>query len=377
MSKSVRELTQKYSQQRGFSMPEVILIVAVLAIVAGMAFPDLATFFERQRIEQERIELEEIKNAMDAYSQQCGMLPDLDNNPTSATCRDENPGGSATWAEALAEFSNLSAGAIEVDQWGNPRKYTMQSNSVNFMGNSSLTFYYATLRSIGGNQCDDLNNPCNSRLAGLQSYISTIENPDWATISEYGSFGAEGDDLVVKFTDNQAKSKAYETTLERLERIISALDRYAQTKFNTALVTSSGDACVNNKLYYPPSNSGGWGTEWPGADVSDLDEGPCPLYSSLDLYDSEVKSDTTNIVGQQYVNTESLTYDTRKTAMEGLMRMLGLPLNHCCSAISGEPFYYYSSPGVDRSSNDSGDCVYNTQPPYFPPRVSLTADSCP
>ena len=53
---TLKRLGEKATKkQRGFTLPEVILIVSVLAIISGMAFPDIALFFQRQQVEQEKL----------------------------------------------------------------------------------------------------------------------------------------------------------------------------------------------------------------------------------------------------------------------------------------------------------------------------------
>lgn len=352
------------NKSAGFSLPEVILVISVLAIVAGMAFPDMASFFARQRVEQERTELEQIKKAMDVYARQCGTLPARTGNPTD--CR--VPGvGNLNWAEALASVSNMSANEMLRDAWGTGRRYTsLQGPAVNFLGGSgAIQFNYASVQSVGPNRCDNiLDAACTANYdAALGDWIN-VNVPDWSTVQGYGEFVAGGDDMIVKFTDNQIKAAAYEETLRRLERIIAGLDRYAQAKFNEAVVTGSEGDCLGDMIFYPPSSDTGWN----GAAFS----GNCPTVSNyFTAHAQPVKDDVTTVTGgAEFLDTDLEDDAARLVGMQALMRLLGLPLDHCCSALNEEPFFYFSSPGVSGSG-----CTYATQPPYFPPKVTVTYDA--
>lgn len=362
-----------HKKSAGFSLPEVILIVAVLAIISGMAFPDMASFFARQRLEQERTELEQIKKAMEVYARQCGGLPTVANNPVN--CREPGSATTATWFEALASVSNLSASEIEMDTWGVRRIYTQRANTgVTFLGSTgNMAFHYATVRSIGPNRCDDTNAPTGQ--ASCPPNFAFNSNPtdagDGWTIEQYGAYTTKGDDMIVKFTDNQIKAAAYEETLRRLERVIAALDRYAQAKFNEAIVTTTNEIereCLGSRVFYPRSGSSNSWT--PAIDCNG--DGVNDITSYAQLYPDSVSDDVANIVGSVFLGTDDTQDDTRKTAMQGLMRLLGLPLDHCCSALDDRAFFYLSSPGVD-----SGGCIYPERPPYFPPKVLVAEEDGP
>ena len=374
-------------RQKGFTLPEIILIVGVLAIISGMAFPDIALFFQKQQVEQEKLAMADIQKAMDAYARECLRLPELEDNPTRANCRDA-AGGGLTWAEALSSFSNMSAESFANDVWGTPRKYTHAVDQRQYR-EGPVDFHYATVRSIGGNQCDDTgtansnpNPPCvvngqsataAQKAANREAYIANgdpdddYEN-DWSPVANYGSFQPEGDDLVAKYADNQRKVQAQDETIKRLERIVDALDRYAQGRFNEQML-DPGSSCLSERIYYPPSRA----TEYVAHSNPNNPETGCDsLGTSLaGRYGSKVLDDVRLIRNDatSFVNTQTGTEATRLTNMRTLMRILGLPEDHCCNALTGEPFYYYSSPGAPVG----GTCNFPTKPPYYPPKVSISA----
>lgn len=372
-------------RQRGFTLPEVILIVSVLAIISGMAFPDIALFFQRQQVEQEKLAMQEIQKAMDSYARECRRLPDVTGNPQRSDCTDDPGAAGLTWAEALAAFSNMSAESIAEDVWGTPRKYTHFVEPRNYR-EGPVMFHYATVRSIGGNQCDDTGTVGNApnpacvqggapassaqKAANRAAYISGADpddsyTADWTDVNTYGTYSAMGDDILAKYADNQQKIQAQDETIRRLERIVEALDRYAQGRFNEELL--AGTACLSEMLYYPPS----WSNE---PEAHSNTNHPDPACRSLgtsigNRYGTSVRNDVSAIRGDatEFVNTVSLDDDTRMNQMRTLMRILGLPEDHCCNALTGDAFYYYSQPGA----SVGGTCVNAVRPPYYPPKVSI------
>lgn len=381
------DTTKTFRKQKGFTLPEVILIVSVLAIISGMAFPDIALFFQRQQVEQEKLAMADIQKAMDSYARECRRLPALENNPQRTACTDSPSGAgmNLTWAEALASFSNMSADSIATDLWGTQRKYTHFIELRNYR-EGPVEFHYATVRSISGNQCDDTGTTATNpsplcviggqpattaqKTANRNEYIDRADpainyEADWADINAYGTYAAEGDDLLVKYADNQQKIQAQDETIRRLERIVEALDRYAQGRFNEELL--QGTACISELLFYPPS----WTNE-PAAhnNPNHPDAGCRALGTSIaSRYGTRVRFDVSAIRGDatEFVNTTSADLATRTGEMRTLMRILGLPEDHCCNALTGEAFYYYSHPGA----SVSGACVNAVRPPYYPPKVSI------
>lgn len=365
-------MNYKNLRNKGFTLPEVILIVAALAIVSAMAMPDIAYFFGRQTVEQEKLVLSNIQKALDSYAKECKGLPQLTNNPPrrandGTQCYEVAPGsGDLTWYQALAGFSNMSAEGIERDVWGNERLYTHGAFDRTYR-QGVVTFHYATVRSVGADRRDGT-----SQQNVAEDW--TQNQSDWDSIQEYETVSTQGDDLLVKYTDSQWKVEAQDETVQRIERIIDALDRYAQARFNEEV--HAGMSCISEKIFYPPS----WAAEprahenlnHPQADCRNIGGGSGREIGTglsyppgeVPRYGRAVTEDLSRIIGSFYVNTTANNINARREAMEDLMRVLGLPVDHCCSAITDIPFYYYSNP-----PSVNGD--YAISPPYFPPQVRV------
>ncbi|MBI1364309.1 MAG: prepilin-type N-terminal cleavage/methylation domain-containing protein [Proteobacteria bacterium] len=291
---------------KGFTLPEVILMVAVMAILTTMAFPDIVSFFRRQKIEEEKQVQNEIRKAMEAYDNENLELPPQ-----------------ASWSQDLSHFTNLADTGIAKDVWGHPRVYTVYSEDKVYR-EGVVTFYYASVASNGEN--------------------NVFESGTWNDVGAYGQYAAQVDDIVTKFTDQETKQKRYDETVTRMERIIAALDRYAQAQYNNAVLNNEPN--YDTKVFYPPSS----------ADVPPANG-----------YGNAVAADTSAIVGGAVQGGDI-------DSMKGLMRLLGLPEDHCCNALAPasapEAFYYAANP---QRVNAAGGCVGgSTMPPFVPPKISLS-----
>ena len=354
--------------QHGFTVPEVILIVSALAIVTAMAMPDIAFFMGRQSVEQEKLSLGNIQKALDSYARECRKLPEPTNNPPRSDCNTGTSGG-LTWYEALASFSNMSASNIQKDVWDNDRLYTHGTNTRSYR-EGDVIFHYATVRSVGPDRVNDSATPVTGDRV---SDGWTTSQEDWdissGDISPYANFTPNGDDLMVKYTDSQWKVDAQDESVQRMQRIVDALDRYAQARFNKEV--NEDKNCISEKLFYPPSVS----KEPPGAEHSNTNH-PNDNCTDLgrfisDRYGDAVRNDVSVFTsGSEYVDTQVTDDVLRKNQMQVLMRILGLPEDHCCSPITGKAFYYYSNPpGGGDSPSDPGE--YREMPPYFSPKVRI------
>lgn len=349
---------QQQKRNKGFTLPEVILIISALAIVSAMALPDIALFFKRQTVEQEKIILKDVQKALDSYARECNRLPTKLNNPIRANCQLEGSTGALTWYEALAVFSNMSAESIEKDVWGQNRRFTHGVDSRNYR-EGVVNFHYVTVRSVGENRCDDT-------IGGLPCPINGDADfqPDWdisANLSAYEQFATQGDDLLVKYTDSQRKVEAQDETVRRLERIVDALDRYAQARFNEEV--HAGGTCISEKLFYPPSQA--FEPE-PHNNPDHPDVNCRSLGTSIeDRYGQAVLDDVQIISGiDRWLDTQNIGVIQRRANMIILMRVLGLPEDHCCNAVTGWPLFYYSNPPTAAG-------VFASLPPYFPPQVRV------
>ena len=210
--------------------------------------------------------------------------------------------------------------------------------------------YYVTVRSNGPNTTDDT-------AAAYPSYPSGR----WSTVTQLGSYEAQRDDLMVKFNDTKLKTELFEETLRRMDRIVEALDRYAQARYNEALLTDDqGDGKVGNKLFYPPEIADyQYPTGRTAAGFDESQEGS--WYGMLVREDVQNRTDPSS----NSLDSSDSDPDSRLAAMTALMRILGLPEDFSKDALTNEPFYYYSNPCPE------GAATRRVSPPYMPPKVTI------
>lgn len=335
----------------GFSLAEIILVVAVVAILVSMSTPPIIEFMKRRDIQNEQNTMAEIVKAMKAYLEDRNTLP-LDS--------------SATWSTDLAAYTNLSSNQIANDTWGQPRRYIRYSLTDTFLG-TSVEIFYVTLHSMGPDQRADGGAAtagdvaiANSGIAASSNVFEVSTAPSWwsnkadnaTRISFFASAQPADDDIMTRFTDYPAKITKYKTSLERLTRIGEALETYARTKYNEMAAYCTTVVCsptAEQVIYYPRSNDAG---------------------NPNTYYGSNVESDLTTYNSGAPIYNVDTDHSTRRTHMVNLMRILGLPDEYCCNALetftpagatkpSEMPFYYFSNP---RPRNGAGGCSARPDP---------------
>ncbi|MCP5405693.1 MAG: prepilin-type N-terminal cleavage/methylation domain-containing protein [Pseudomonadaceae bacterium] len=351
MSPHAKHLNNK----QGFTLAEVILVVAVIAILVSLTAAPVIEFMKMRDIRSEENEMNEIMKAANAYLEDRNELP-------------ADTGG--TWADELARYTSLSADQIANDTWGNPRMYVMHKINETFLG-TPIEVYYVTLHSAGPNRKADGGaasaggDPVsNSGIATGSDVFSAVTDTGWwknkttdtLRVQAFVDAQPAMDDMMVRLTDYPEKIQKYKTSLERLQRISEALEGYATSRYNETVVACMSTTCSplpEQLIYYPPS----------------ANSGPSTYYAG------NVNADITTYNGGSMIDN-STNDANRRDGMINLMRILGLPDEYCCNAlksITGSknevPFYYFSNP---RPRLGSGTCGNRPNPQSTNPALSRT-----
>lgn len=326
----MRNLTSKLRDTAGFTLAEIILVVAVIAILVSLSTPPIIEFIKMRDIRTEQNRMVEITKAMRAY------LADRNTLPADS---------STTWADEFSRYTNLSSQEVSTDTWGNPRVYVRYIVTDTFLG-TDINVFYATLHSAGpdrkaagGASTAGGAAISNSGIATNSDNFSVLTDSGWwknkssdtLRLASFVDAQPALDDLMARFTDYPEKIEKYKASLERLDRIAEALEGYSRTKYNERAVFCMTTTCTTPAekfIYYPRATSSGPSTYY-GANVE----------SDLTTYNS----------GAAIYNGSNDT--TRRTHMINLMRILGLPDEYCCNAMetitntkNEVPFYYFSNP---------------------------------
>lgn len=306
----------------GFSLPEMILVMACLAVIISLSIGDVSKIFAKQIAEQEKITLQQIYKAMEVYSTREGVLP-LD--MTTCSVGSSLPG---QWNVELSKYSELTPDRICLDAYGSPRDYKVLEIEQNFRnGTFKYKVQLASVTSYGPNFSDESDNWVGAGVAG------------------YTGYKAEGDDMLVKYNNNQFRLEQYEETLNRIDVLEQYLERYARTK--RAYARSLDIKDFDNYIMYPKDNR-------------NLDPGK---YFDSNSVDSSSNPNFTDDIAVKTLN-ETMS------AVE-LAKILGLPEYYGRSALSGKPLSYISNPGYDRTKPCDNS---KSNPPYYPPAIILTTD---
>lgn len=331
-------------------MAEIILVVAVMAIIVSMSTPPLIEFMKRRDIQVEENTQNEILKAMKLY------LADRNTLPADS---------SATWADEIARYTNLSAMQIANDKWGVPRVYVRLIVPETFLG-TNVNIFYVTLHSAGpdrkaagGAASAGGAVITNSGIAAATNAFEALTSTNWwknkasdtLRIDSFVSAQPALDDMMVRFTDYPDKVDKYNKSLERLNRISEALESYSTTKYNETVVACLSPAVCSptpeQYIYYPRS-------------AEDNATNPSTYYPSI------VNNDLTTYNSGNAVSNNDADDATRRTHMINLMRILGLPDEYCCNAletITGTknevPFFYFSNP---RPRTGTGTCGTRPNP---------------
>ncbi|PZP39992.1 MAG: hypothetical protein DI585_02250 [Pseudomonas fluorescens] len=353
----------KFASNRGFTLIEMVVTVAVMAILIGLSTPAIYEFMRQRDQQNEEIAQIEIRKAMQAYLADRGILPS-----DTAT-------GTDAWYNQLAGYSSLSSNDIANDVWGRPRSYIVYLNNTRRLFGNTVNVYYATVHSMGLNGLADpsyinqsgasvsIPGLATTSSAGKLTFAGSTVTTWWkwlgadaqAKVDAFSALRPGGDDVMTRFTNYGEVLDRYNTTLMRMDKLTAALETYARSGYaervsfcstaaKTALLCDNG--VPEYTVYYPKSSN-----------------------------------DTTNTrYSNGTLNISNATNDVqRRQGMEALMNELGLPAEFCCSALSNGsddlplPFYYFSNPRP-RTSSGCGTRPVHGQT-HLPARMTTRNDN--
>ncbi|MEN9434871.1 MAG: type secretion system major pseudopilin GspG [Pseudomonadota bacterium] len=102
-------------QQRGFSLIELMIVLVILGLIAGIVGPQAMSYLGRGKSQSAKVQIENISAALDMYKLEVG------NYPTSAEglkALVASPGGAKGWNGPY-----LKKGGVPLDPWNNEYQY--------------------------------------------------------------------------------------------------------------------------------------------------------------------------------------------------------------------------------------------------------------
>jgi general secretion pathway protein G len=170
------------NKNSGFTLVEVVMVIIILGIIAGIAMKSLDSGLEATRIEETKNELRHLSMAIsgnpELYSNgvrtDYGYIGDVGTMPVNLDALVSNP-GYATWRGPYihSDFTN-HPDDFKQDAWGYAYLYTggnyirstgMQSDTIDFMLTPSLSDF--TANTVSGRITDAVGNPPGDESNGI------------------------------------------------------------------------------------------------------------------------------------------------------------------------------------------------------------------
>lgn len=339
-------LTKRLKANRGFTMAEMVIVVAVLAILVTVSTPVIFQFMRQRDQQNEESAQQEIRKAIQAYLADKSALPD----------------DTTDWATALAGYTNLSRAQIATDGWRNPRTYIMYLDSTRNIMGTPVPIYYVTVFSSGVNGKAEnkiVVNGTTTTVSGVAitgtAFAGSTNSGWWARngdrVANFSTVQPGGDDQMMRFTDYPEKLDRYNLTTQRLDRLSQAIETFARSGYAERVaacgdpsLTKDANGNITDPTWGPLCNNGAPEVTVYYPKATAIEGGT----------DSAVYKTNTVIVNNNQGDA------ARRTDMQKLVRMLGLPDEFCCSALENgsdskaKPFYYFSNP---RPRGTSGSCT--------------------
>jgi prepilin-type N-terminal cleavage/methylation domain-containing protein len=353
---SCTTLRQLCQSRRGFTLVEMVIVVGVLAILVGISTPALFQMMLQKDVQEEEIALNEIRKAIEAHV--------ADNNTL--------PTNGSDWSTALAGYTKLSQQQIANSVWNAPRTFRIFVADRQVQG-VGVSISYVTVLSTGPDRTAN----AATNIPVTSGQFAAENNAGWwyrqaDPVAAFGAVAPAGDDQIVTYTNYPEKMTQLQETLRRMNRIVTAMDALSKTRYSELV-----SQCATEARDADGNVTGTWASLCNGGMPERLiymprAQPPTGTDADTNYYDDPTAAPAVAPIAFNPSGNSA----TRKTQMQAIMRTLGLSDETCCSALTGEPFYYYSNP---RQKTAAGGCVTTRPGPIdakLPARLTTTPDPC-
>ena len=112
------------NDQKGFTLIEIMVVVIILAMLAGLVLPRIIGQEEKARVETAKIQIRSLESALDGYKLDNGFYPTTDQGLDALIKKPESGRIPTRWREG----GYLKPARIPKDPWDNAYHYFSPGN---------------------------------------------------------------------------------------------------------------------------------------------------------------------------------------------------------------------------------------------------------
>ncbi len=105
----------KQSQQRGFTLLELLVVLGIIAMLAGLVGPQVMKHMAEAKVKAAKVQVEDLAQTLDMYKLDVGSYPSSDQGLNALI---ESPEGAQRWNGPYLRKSK-----VPLDPWNNEYKY--------------------------------------------------------------------------------------------------------------------------------------------------------------------------------------------------------------------------------------------------------------
>lgn len=110
---------KRHASFRGFTLLELLAVITILALVVGVAAPQIFKYIQRGRIEAAKVQISGFEQSLNGFSLDCGFLPTTEQGLTALI---EAP-ASGRQCKNYDSEGYLKKKTLPKDPWGNDYVY--------------------------------------------------------------------------------------------------------------------------------------------------------------------------------------------------------------------------------------------------------------
>jgi general secretion pathway protein G len=115
MKPSSRPWPARHRDQRGLTLVEMLVVLAILALVVGLVAPRVVEYLGRAKSTTAKLQIENLAAGLDLFRLDVGRYP---NQPEGLAALVQRPGGAAAWKGPY-----IKGDGVPNDPWGHPYTY--------------------------------------------------------------------------------------------------------------------------------------------------------------------------------------------------------------------------------------------------------------